>query len=95
MIGKRVESLQLRVRIVREDQRRSLRKQQRVVGASLGLVRDADERERRAALGVPDRFQRRDLRRLVLERIQPVLVADPDLQRHEHGREASAEAQRL
>ena len=87
--------LQLAVAVVREDERRAFGQLDRVVGAPLVLVRDAEERERRAALGLPDRFHRRDLRRLVLERVQAVQVADEDLQRHQHRREVRAEAQRL
>ena len=94
MILERIEALQLCVGVVREDQGCALRHRNRVVGAPRLLVRNADQRQRRAALGMPDGFQRRDLRRLVRERVEAVLVTDEDLQRHEHRREAGAEAQR-
>jgi hypothetical protein len=55
----------------------------------------AEQGERGAALGLPDRFERGDLGRLVLERVQAVQVADDDLQRHQHRGDVHAEAQRL
>ena len=80
---------------MRKDQRRALGHFDGEAIASVVLVDQREQHERRAALGVPQRLDRRHLGRLVLERVQPVLIAGEDLQRHQHRGEARAEAQCL
>ena len=48
------------------------------------LVGNAEQRQGRTGLRLPDAFDRRDLRGLMLERVEPVQVAEQDLQRREH-----------
>ena len=57
------------------------RSQNRCAASSLGMAKSTSG----ALLRFPDRLHRRDLRRLVLERIQAMQVADQCLQRCDHG----------
>jgi hypothetical protein len=72
-----------------QDQRAEPRDLKRVA-RGLGLVvGQAEEDQRRAGVGLVVPLHRGDLRRLVLERVQPVKVADHDLDRrddHDHPR---------
>ena len=47
------------------------------------LVGNGEQRQRRAADGVPARLDRREFGRLIGERVEALLVAEHDLQRHE------------
>jgi hypothetical protein len=48
------------------------------------FVGNREEVQRNATLGIPDRFDRGQLRRLMLERVKTVLIAEKYLQRNEH-----------
>ena len=80
---------------MRKDQARALGDLHCVQCSPFGLARPAEQRERRALLGVPDALDRSDLRRLVLERVEPVHVARDDLQRDRNRRSNDGRAQRL
>jgi hypothetical protein len=66
------------------DQRTEMRDLHRPVGTFVMHVRHAEQDQRRARTRLPIAFQCRDLRRLVLERVQPMLVADQNLDRCHH-----------
>ena len=51
------------------------------------LVGNGEQRQRHAAGGVPARLDRRELGGLIFERVEAVLVAQKDLQRHENGQQ--------
>ena len=69
-----------------QDQRRGLGNLDGVERLGLGLVGPAEQDQRRAvAVALEMAFHGHDLDRLVLERVQPVLVARQDLQRRHHG----------
>jgi hypothetical protein len=96
VIGREViQPLQFTFRIVAQNQGRALGDLDGEIVAPLLLVRDREEHERRALLGLPERLDRRDLRRLVLERIEAVQVARENLQRGEYRRDQGPRAQRL
>ncbi len=88
-----VEPADLAVGIVRQDQARAARDLEREARLAPLLVGPAEHRERHAAVRFPDGLDRRDLRGLVLERVQAVQIAEHGLQRREHGREIDARLQ--
>ena len=51
--------------------------------AVVPLVGDGEQGQRHALRGVPPRLDRRELGGLMLERVEPVHVAEQDLERHE------------
>src|SRR5690606_41196724 len=53
------------------------------------LVRDREKSKRHTAFRFPLRFDRGQLGGLVLQRVQPVQVADHHLQRHEEDRKST------
>ena len=53
-----------------------------MVGLCLG-IRDGEQDERRAPLRLPMRLERGDLGRLMLARVQPMQIADDELERRE------------
>ena len=81
---KLVQALDLAVELVAQDEAGQLGDRDLEVVLALVAVGDGKQQQRRAALGVPQAFHRRDLLRLVLQRVQPMLVADEDLQRDQH-----------
>src|SRR5262245_49051731 len=56
------------------------------------LVRPCEQHELARSAAVPVRLDRRDLRRLMLERIEAMLVADEELQRRDDGSEGDRHA---
>ena len=71
------------MRVMRQDQAAEIGNIDSVAVA-LGLfVGDGEHRERRGADGVPESLDRGDLGRLILQRVEAVLVAEKHLQRHE------------
>ncbi len=93
MLRKVLEPLQHAVAAVRENEAGRARDLDREASASCVLVGNAEQRQRRTGLRFPDAFDRRDLRRLMLERVETVQVAEQDLQRREHRGEQHARAQ--
>ena len=59
-----------------------------LIAVRLGLlIGNGEQIERNAAMGVPDRLDRRQLRRLMLESVEAVRIAEEELQRHQHGQQ--------
>ena len=83
VVAEFVQAANHRVGIVAQDDRKRFRDFEREIVRLRLLVDEREERERRAFLRFPERLDRGDLRRLVLERIQPVQITDHDLDRHE------------
>jgi hypothetical protein len=79
------QPLDLAIPGVRQDQAAQVRDLDRIAGDFRVHVRKADQVERGATfLGLPQAFDRGNLRRLVLAGIQAVLVAHQRLHRREH-----------
>ena len=82
--GKILQALDRAVEAVRQDQAAEIGDLDGEAVGSACVVGNGEEDERDCAAGLPMRLDRRELGRLVLERVQPMLVADEDLQRHQH-----------
>ena len=82
----RVETLQRRVPRMLQDQRRGLGNLDGEQVLARGLVGPAEQHQRRAVgIALEVAFHGHDLDGLVLQRVQPVLVAGQDLQRRHDG----------
>ena len=95
VVAEFVQAANHRVGIVAQDDRKRFRDFEREIVRLRLLVDEREERERRAFLRFPERLDRGDLRRLVLERVQPVQITDHDLDRHERRGDMHRKAQRL
>src|ERR687890_123311 len=67
----RIAPLDLGVAVVRENEASGIGDLDGEIGAAVLLVGNAEERQGHAASGMPDRFEGRDFRGLVLERVEP------------------------
>ena len=75
-----------------EEKRGSVRDRHRKA-VRFGLLVGPGEQHEIGRLGaIPVRLDRCDLQRLMLERIEPVLVADEELQRRDNGGDGNAAA---